>query len=128
MITRAVRRLLAVLLRVVVPGIRRVVPADRVVAPGIVLLVVAANVVGAGVVTLLLLGVNGGSDADSPTGRLVTAVAGAGYLVLAIPVGVLWGCASSGRPTGGCGPGGHRPPRRRWSPSGCPPTSAGWWP
>ncbi|SSC22487.1 nucleotide cyclase, partial [Klenkia terrae] len=90
-ITRAVRRLLAVLLRVVVPGIRRVVPADRVVAPGIVLLVVAANVVGAGVVTLLLLGVNGGSDADSPTGRLVTAVAGAGYLVLAIPVGVLWG-------------------------------------
>ncbi|WP_207508173.1 adenylate/guanylate cyclase domain-containing protein [Klenkia brasiliensis] len=90
-VLRGVRALPPALLRVVVPGIRRVVPADRVVAPGIALLVVAANVVGAGVVTVLLLGVNGGSDAESPTGRLVTGIVGAGYLLLAIPVGVVLG-------------------------------------
>ena len=78
-------------LRAVVPGIRRVVPADRVVAPGIALLVVVANVVGAAVVAVLLLGVNGGGDVESPTGRLVTGVVGAGYLVLALPVGVVLG-------------------------------------
>ncbi|MCW2582053.1 MAG: Adenylate cyclase, family protein 3 [Klenkia sp.] len=69
-------------------AVRRVAPADRVVVPVIVLLVVLANLVGAGVVTLLLLGVN---TSDSTTARLVTAITGAGYLLLAVPVGTVWG-------------------------------------
>ena len=78
-------------------AVRRLVPTDRVVAPLVTLLVVVANVVGAGVVTLLLLGVNGGTDAESPTGRLVTVIVGAGYLVLALPVGIVWGLGTQRR-------------------------------
>jgi class 3 adenylate cyclase len=62
-------------------------PGARLAVPVIVLLVVLANLVGVATVTLLLLGVDDGSSA----GRTPVLLAGAAYLLVALPVGTLLG-------------------------------------
>jgi class 3 adenylate cyclase len=63
-------------------------PSGRSVVPLIVALVLAANTVGVITVTLLLLGV---SDGSGDTGRSVTLLAVAGYLVIALPAATVAG-------------------------------------
>jgi adenylate cyclase len=65
--------------------------AERGTVPLLVGLVVGANLVGVVTVTMLLLGLSGGGDPDDTDGRTILLVVAVGYLVLALPVGVVAG-------------------------------------